>query len=124
MLDGTYRSHIRRRDLVAAGVTNENLILENTGRITFTLRAGRWRFDTEANHFVANPTDTGRYEIVGQTFTFFWEKSAGAWTRMTFRVGPDGTVHFTDILDGDPEAQALSEGYFGVPWARVGKQPA
>jgi TRAP-type C4-dicarboxylate transport system substrate-binding protein len=120
VLDGRYAAHIRRRDLVQAGVTNEEEILENTGRMTFTLDSGRWGYRTKANHFVSNPVDRGRYEITGNTFTFFWDAGEGDWTRMTFRKDADGTLHFSDIVDGQPASQALSEGWFGVPWTRLG----
>jgi TRAP-type C4-dicarboxylate transport system substrate-binding protein len=123
VLDGRYFAHIRRRDLVRAGVTNENQILENTGRLTFTADSGRWTYRTRANHFVSNPVDEGRYEVDGSTFTFFWDEGDGDWTRMTFRKGPDGTLYFSDIVDGHPEDQLLSEGWFGVPWTRLGDLP-
>jgi TRAP-type C4-dicarboxylate transport system substrate-binding protein len=123
VLDGRYFFHVFRKDLVAAGVTNENDLRENSGRLWMTLRAGRWSFTSKANHYLANPEDDGSYEIAGDVFTFHWDEGDGDWTRMTFRIAEDGSVHFTDILDGHPEGQLLSEGWFGVPWTRLGKKP-
>lgn len=121
-LDGTYLQHVRRHDLVAAGVTDENMIRENTGRLTWRLRAGRWAYTTKAGHFVSNPVDHGRYVVAGDSFTLYWDDGPGDWTRMGYRIDPDGSLHFTDIQDGHAENQGLSVGFFGPVWQRLGDE--
>ncbi len=121
-LDGQYDAHVLRGDLVAAGVTSESDLRENSGRYHWSLHGGRWTYDVSTNHFVATTTDSGRYEVVGSTFVFYWDDGPGDWTRMHVRKGADGSLHFTEILDGHADVQALSEGFFAVPWVPVGGQ--
>jgi TRAP-type C4-dicarboxylate transport system substrate-binding protein len=122
-LDGRSVTIVTRRDLVRAGVTDVTQIRENTGRFAWTLDSGVWTYHQVANHFLANPDDSGRYGLGGHTLTIHWEESPQSWTRLRVKVSRDGDLTFTDIEDGIPSDQALSEGQFGQPWDRIGDLP-
>jgi TRAP-type C4-dicarboxylate transport system substrate-binding protein len=122
-LDGRYATITTRRDLVEAGVTDAVKIRENTGRWTWTLDSGVWTYHQVANHFLANPDGSGRYELAGETLTIHWVAGTEDWTRLRVKVSRDGDLTFTDIEDGTPSYQALSEGVFGQPWDRIGDVP-
>ena len=118
LLDGTYRTEVTTKALQDAGARDKTAILENSGRFTWTLDGGRWTYRQQADHFVSRTTDSGRFTYHDGLFTLFW--SNGGWTKARVRVSPDGTIHFTDVVDRYPSNQGLSEGFFSAPWTRIG----
>jgi len=123
LLDGTYKTEVTEQALRDAGVTNDVAIKENSGRLTWTLHGGTWTYHQVADHFVSRTDDAGRYTYHRGLFTLYWSSGAGKWTRAQLRVSTDGTIRFTEIVDGEPSNQTLSEGYFSVPWVRIGGIP-
>ena len=88
------------------------------------LDSGRWGTYHQADHYVANPDDTGASPTVTDSFTFYWDEAPGDWTGGTVGVGRDGSIRFPDDRRRAAGNQTLSEGFFGVPWTRVGGHPA
>jgi TRAP-type C4-dicarboxylate transport system substrate-binding protein len=121
-VDGHYRARVTREDLVRAGVTDEDAIVENTGRFTWTLHSHTWSYHTEANHYLASPDDTGRFTYEDGVLTIHWDDS-GDQSRVTVHVSRSGTIRFSDVHEGLPENQSLGEGFFAGPWIRIGHIP-
>jgi TRAP-type C4-dicarboxylate transport system substrate-binding protein len=121
-LDGRYHSVVTKKTLVAAGVTNPNQISMNTGRFTWILDGGRWTYHQRVGHYATNLNDTGSYEYDDGVFTLNWG-APGDFSRMHVRVDRNGDLHFTDVYEGMPDNQALGEGFFAMPWHRVGDAP-
>ena len=120
LLDGVYFMHVTAKQLRAAGVTDQQVIRENTGRTTWTLDSGTWRNHQVANHFVDNPEVSGTYVLEGDVFTINWPD--GTWTRARIRVPRNGSIHFSHVRDSFD--QALAEGSFlPNPWVRIGNLP-
>ena len=120
LLDGVYFSHVTAQELRAAGVVDDAVIRENSGRTTWTLDSGRWSNHQEARHFVPNPDLTGTYTYEDGVLVLNW--ADGTWTRARIRVSRDGTLHFSHVQDSVD--QALAEGSFRQnPWARIGNLP-
>jgi TRAP-type C4-dicarboxylate transport system substrate-binding protein len=119
-LDGRYTSRVTDGDLRAAGVRDAVKRRENSGRITWILSGGSWTQHQVANHFVANPDNSGTYTYRNGLFTLHWESGPAEWTTARLRVARDGTIRFHDIRDGHAYNQALSEGTFRQPWFRIG----
>ncbi|WP_167880362.1 TRAP transporter substrate-binding protein [Nocardioides guangzhouensis] len=117
-LDGVYTTRVTRHAMRAAGVTEEERILENVGTYTWTLDGGVWTYDQRADHFLSNPRGTGTYSFDDGRFTLYW--GDGGNTAATLEIAPDGSIAFRDIVDSNPEVQAESEGFFSAPWHRVG----
>ena len=121
-LDGRYRARVTRRDLVRAGVTNENIINENTGRFTWILDSGTYTSHQKAAHYLANPDVSGRFTYEDGVLTIYWDES-GDWSRVSVRVSRQGTIRFSDEREGISSNRALGQGFFSNPWVRVGDVP-
>jgi hypothetical protein len=94
-------------------------VRENSGQFTWVLDGGRWTGHQVANHFIARPDDSGRYTYLDGIFTLYWD---GDWTRARLEVDRSGSIRFHDVVDGHPDLQNLSTGFFGQ-WSRVGGPP-
>ena len=120
LLDGVYFMHVTAKQLRAAGVTDQQVIRENTGRTTWTLDSGTWRNHQEANHFVDNPEVSGTY-----TSRTTCSRSTGPTGRgRAPGSASPGTarIHFSHVQDSFD--QALAEGSFlPNPWVRIGNLP-
>lgn len=123
VLNGVYTADVTAQRLRDAGDHDEAEIRDNTGLFTWTLHSGTWTYHQQADVFIANADDTGRYTYSGGVFTLYWTAEPDNWTRSRVRVARNGTISFTDIVDGRSQAQALAEGLFSVPWTHVGKAP-
>jgi hypothetical protein len=121
-VDGRYRARVTRADLVRAGVTDEDVILENTGRFTWTLDSRTWSYHTEANHYLDHPDDSGRFTYEDGVLTIYWD-DAGDQSQLTVHVSRSGTIHFSNVHEGIPGNQAVGEGFFADPWIRIGDIP-
>jgi hypothetical protein len=122
-LDGIYTSTVTAKALHDAGERNEQKILENSGRFTWTLHAGTWKYRQESDFFLDHTEATGRYTYDHGVFTLYWSERPGGWTRAQLWVAANGTISFTGIVDGRPAAQDLAEGFFSSPWIRAGNVP-
>ena len=121
-VDGRYRARVTRGHLVRAGVTDEDAILENTGRFTWTLDSHTWRYHTEANHYLNDPDDSGRFTYKDGVLTIYWNND-GDQSQLTVHVSRNGTIHFSNVHEGIPDNQALGEGFYAAPWIRIGDIP-
>ncbi len=121
-LNGTYVTTVTEKQLRDAGVQNPEQIRENTGDFTYVLDGGRWTGHQVADHYIARPDGSGSYTYRDGLFTFYWDDGSGDWTEARLEVNRDGTIRFHDVLDGNPDLQKLSEGFFRE-WSRVGGPP-
>lgn len=121
-LNGTYVVVITADDLAATGVTDPELVEQQAGTWTWTLEDGRFEYLQESDAEIELPEGSGRYEVEIDTYIHSWSDEEGAFTVATVAVLPDGSLSFSDIEDGDPQYQGVSEALFGAhPWERVGE---
>ena len=120
-LDGIYLARVRRRDMVAAGVTDPGQIRGNTGRFTWTLDGGQWHHQQRASHYVSDPEQHGTYTYRGGRMTLYWGSDEIITARLF--ISRDGTIRFKELHDNLEELQDATEGFFGVPWRRVADLP-
>jgi hypothetical protein len=67
------------------------------------------------------PGAIGTWELTGSAYTHYWDDEQKVFTTATLAVLADGSLRFTDVVDGDAEFQAVSEVLFGLhPWTRIG----
>jgi hypothetical protein len=120
-LDGIYVAHVRRRDMVDAGVTDPNIVRDNTGRFTWTLDKGFWHYTQRASHYVSDGEQSGAYTYEDGRFTLYWGSDEVITARLD--IARDGSIRFHDLHDNLPELQKATKGFFGQPWRRVGDLP-
>jgi TRAP-type C4-dicarboxylate transport system substrate-binding protein len=118
-LNGTYLTRVTAKQLHDAGVDDPVQVAENTGRFVWVLDDGTWTYFQQSGHFIDKTTDSGSYTYRGGLFTVAWLPAPNEWTSAQLDIGPDGTIHFEHVLDGRPENQRVSEGFF-QPWHRLG----
>jgi TRAP-type C4-dicarboxylate transport system substrate-binding protein len=124
LLDGTYTAEVSAQALHAAGVRDEDVVTNNSGVFTWTLQGGRWTNHQRADHYAQGADTNGRYTYRDGVFTLYWPPGdPSLWTRARLQVSRAGTIHFTHIVDSNPAQQALSLGFFGAPWVRIGGVP-
>ena len=121
-LNGTYVTTVTEKQLRDAGDLNAEEVRENSGHITYVLDGGRWTAHQVASHYIARPDDSGRYTYRDGLFTFYWDAGPGDWTRARLQVARGGNIRFRDVVDGHPDMQNLSKGFFRE-WTRVGGVP-
>jgi TRAP-type C4-dicarboxylate transport system substrate-binding protein len=121
-LNGTYVTTVTEKQLRDAGEHDPQQLRENSGHITWVLDGGRWTYHQVASHYIARPDDSGRYTYRDGLFTFYWDAGPGDWTKARLQVARGGSIRFRDVVDGHPENQTVSEGYFRE-WTRVGGLP-
>ena len=119
-LNGVYTVTISKDDYRAAGEADEVEIPKNSGTWTWTFEDGRAAYDQVDTGY----SDAGAglsYTLEGDRFTLYWSHEATEWTAADVSVAPDGSLVFTNIEDGIPRLQIISEVLFGkTPWVRVG----
>jgi hypothetical protein len=68
-----------------------------------------------------DPDASGRFTYEDGRFTLYWGTDEVITARLD--VAADGTIRFRQLHDNLPGLQAATEGFFGVPWRRVGNLP-
>ena len=121
-LNGTYVTTVTEKQLQDAGDLNPEQVRENSGHFTFVLDGGRWIQHQVASHYIARPDDSGRYTYRDGLFTFYWGTGPDDWTKARLQVARGGSIRFRDVVDGHPDQQNLSKGFFRE-WTRVGGPP-
>lgn len=120
-INGLYQVTITEDELAAGGVTDESLIAEYAGLYYWTFENGRWIYDQTSERPLENPGGVGEYSIDGTRYTHYWGDKPTEITTATITILADGSLQFTDIVDGDPALQQVSEVTFGLhPWVRIG----
>jgi hypothetical protein len=120
-INGVYEVTTTEEELVAGGVTDPALLAEYAGTYFWTFTDGLWVYEQTSDRPLANPNGDGRFAIDGTLYTHFWGEGEKDVTTATISVLADRSLVFTDIVDGDPELQLVSEVTFGLhPWVRVG----
>ena len=121
VIDGIYEATTTEDELRAAGVTDPTVLAETAGTYYWTFDDGTWTYEQVAEQPLETPNALGTYEIDGDVYTHHWSDDDGDITTATVAVLSDGSLQFTDIVDGDPAFQLVSEVTFGLhPWARIG----
>ena len=121
-LNGTYVTTVTEKQLRDAGDLNPEQVRENSGHFTYVLDSGRWTGHQVASHYIAQPDDSGRYTYRDGLFTFYWTPDRATGPRRGCRSDRGGSIRFRDVVDGDPDKQNLSTGFFRE-WTRVGGLP-
>jgi hypothetical protein len=120
-INGLYSVTITEEELRARGVTDPAVLSEYAGLYYWTFSDGRWIYDQTSDKPLANPGSVGDYTLEGTHYTHYWGNKPGEITTATLTILGDRSLQFTDIVDGDPQQQAISEVTFGLhPWVRVG----
>lgn len=121
VIDGIYEVTITEDELLAAGVSDPTVLVEQAGTYFWTFDAGTWVYEQQSDKPLEVPNAIGSYELDGDAYTHYWSEDTTAVTTATVEVLADGSLQFTDIVDGDPEFQQVSEVLFGLhPWTRLG----
>jgi TRAP-type C4-dicarboxylate transport system substrate-binding protein len=121
-LDGTYAFTVTPEAARAAGVTDQDVIDENTGDISVTFADGTWTYHQD---YVVGPKagtsmdGTGDYSFTGGRLTWYWSHEPGQWTSAHVDVAPDGSLTFSEYEEGTPSAEnlAMDEVWFAA-WER------
>ncbi len=120
-INGLYTVTITAEELLAGGVTDSAVVTEYAGLYYWSFEDGRWTYDQSSDTPLANPGGVGDYTLEGTQYTHYWGDQPEEITTATITILDDKSLQFTDIVDGDPELQAVSEVTFGLhPWVRVG----
>ena len=115
-LNGVFTVTITPEEYRANGLTDEGLIVENSGAWTFTLEDGNWSY-VQVGEGVRRPSGSGTYAIIDGRVEWKWD---GATISFDYDRLADGSLVFTNIVDDDPALQALDEVFFGLhPWVPV-----
>jgi len=110
------------QDVTDQDVTGRDVINEYAGLYFWSFEDGRWAYDQTSEKRLDNPGGVGDYVIGGSLYTHYWGDNVTDVTAATLTVLADGSLQFTNIVDGDPAFQRVSEVTFGLhPWVRVGE---
>lgn len=121
VIDGLYEVTITEDELIAGGVSDPAVLAEQAGTYFWTFDDGTWVYEQESEKPLEVPGSIGRYEIEGSAYTHYWEDDDSVFTTATIAVLSDGSLRFSDIVDGDAAFQEVSEVLFGLhPWTRIG----
>jgi hypothetical protein len=118
--EGTYETEITRKDAVRYGVTKcaPADIDENTGHITLTLRGGRFRWVSSADHPITHPLFTGVYTGDQHRVTLIFEENTADVTSDTLRWSFDGkALRFKVIGPGSCPVSRMT--YESHPWVKT-----
>ena len=74
-----------------------------------------------ADEPLVDPDESGRFTYGDGRFTLYWGTDEVITARLV--MAADGTLRFRDLHDNIRRLQAATEGFFGVPWRRVGDLP-
>jgi TRAP-type C4-dicarboxylate transport system substrate-binding protein len=116
-IDGVYRYVVTERALRHFGVTDQGVIDENVGVITYTLNGGRYCWTQKAPNPVRNPSECSTYEIAGNRMT------------LDFPSGPPDVYLWKKVGRGDlqltlvrttPEDVGVVRASIAEPWKRLG----
>jgi hypothetical protein len=124
--DGVYETTVTRADARRFGVfhCHPQDVDENTGHITLTLRAGRFRSNIAANHPIFHPSFTGVYTGSRTRVKFLFDPNTGGEGADTLRWRFDGTDLRFKVLIALPEDAAGSHRcvarmqYEAHPWRK------
>ena len=121
-LNGSFGFTVSPDQARKAGVTDQQVIDENTGTFVLSFADGTWTIDqvyATGSKAGTKYHATGGYTISGKHLQIFWGHEPGNWTKVDVTVRPDGSLSFAQIHDGNgPQAQAQSESWF-TTWKRV-----
>ena len=121
VLNGLYEVTITADELAAGGVDDPALIAEYAGLYYWEFEDGQWNYDQTSDLPLENPGGVGDYTLEGSDYTHYWGDKPTDITTATVTVLPDGSLQFTEIVDGDPSLQQVSDVTFGLhPWVRIG----
>jgi TRAP-type C4-dicarboxylate transport system substrate-binding protein len=122
-LDGTYTFTVTASALTEAGIHDSGFIDLNAGDYTVTLKGGTLR---RTQRYTSGPragereTDTLSYTLDGDTVTFRWSAQPSDFTEAKFTVLPDGSLEFSDWVEGLSEPKfLLSDPVVLRRWERV-----
>jgi hypothetical protein len=101
---GTYEVDVTYNDAVRFGVTkcDPGDIQENTGHIELTLRGGRFRLATSAEHPIGHPLLTGVYTGDQHEVTLIFDPNTADETADTLRWSFDGKALQFKVITVDP----------------------
>jgi hypothetical protein len=101
---GTYQTTVTRADAMRFGVfrCDPSDVDENTGHITLTLRAGRFRWVMRADHPIFNPLFTGVYSGDGKRVTFIFDPNTADESADTLQWSFDGSSLRFKVLTVEP----------------------
>jgi hypothetical protein len=120
-IDGLYEVTITEDELIAGGVTDPAVLAEQAGTYYWTFDDGTWAYEQQSEQPLEVPGAIGSYAIDGSDYTHYWSDDESVFTTATIAVLPDGSLRFTDIVDGDAAFQEVSEVLFGLhDWVRIG----
>src|SRR3954451_18826645 len=111
--DGTYTVDISNEDVAAVREPN---ITENHGHFVWTLDGGVWSYVQTADNPLANPTDTGTYEVAGDHVKFFGATDDPG-QDFVWALMPDGSLQLTYQPSTQPAWAALLGSHPLVPAA-------
>lgn len=125
-VNGVYQTTITADALTAAGVKTQDMIDENVGRYTITLKDGGWSL---TQVYTSGPKNgetwngTGSYTLKAHRLTWHWSHQPGDHAESDVKVESDGSLRFSNhVFALGAEELAMSTVQFSH-WERTGDAP-
>jgi hypothetical protein len=115
-IDGIYRYVVTESALRAAGETDQGVIDENVGVLTYTFDGGHYCWTQKAPKPVRNPHECGTYELSGNRMTLNFP--TGPPDLYTWKKTADGDLQLT-LISTAPEGLTVVKASVAKPWKRV-----
>jgi TRAP-type C4-dicarboxylate transport system substrate-binding protein len=121
-LNGVYTFSATEEAIRAAGGTDQATIDEDTGDFTVTFDDGTWSMEQVYSQGPSKGTTwhgSGRYSYDGVHFQIFYGHEPGKWTKARVEIRKNGSLEFSDVVDGEEsEFQAIADVWY-TTWPRV-----
>lgn len=119
-ITGTWEITTTREELEAGGVTDAEQLHEEAATFRWKFTTDAWSYNAVADYELAQPSRTGTMTIEGNRITIFFSAQPGDNVAMDAAILDDGTLEFSNVVDGAPLFQKSSEVKFALrPWTPV-----
>ena len=122
-LNGDYAFTVTAAAGRKAGVTDPEVLNGGSGRYTAHLKDGTWTLDhtyTEGPSKGTSDSGLGDYTVEGDQFTWYWSHEPGQHVTATFKVLPDGSLEFGDVVSAEGGDWARLATVHFSHWKRIG----
>jgi hypothetical protein len=117
-LDGVYRFEVTDRALRAQGLTDEALIADAHGVITYSMNGGEYCWRQRAPNQLSNPEECGSYRVVGARLVFDGDIRPAVIYR--WRKASGGDLELSVLQGSGPVDLMIERAFASNTWERIG----
>jgi TRAP-type C4-dicarboxylate transport system substrate-binding protein len=117
-LDGVYRFEVTDQALRAQGLTDEGLIADAHGVITYSMQGGEYCWRQRAPNELSNPEECGSYRVVADRLVFDGDIRPAVIYR--WRMASGGDLELSVLQGSGPVDLMIERAFASNTWRRIG----